>query len=224
MKTYKAPSTIKGDTVFSYLSSTHGYPVKKLFTPSYIKLAPRISKPLQLIHAFRATVERKFEPTPQDVEYERSCGRTHVRLQKPGMSSSFCVRAGHLSDFVHDGVYWRRTCEGENARCWMDSRINAVYMWRDHADCHPCSCLQPTEVCDKLATGTETIKPVLRTVLNGKLLTLSLDREISPPCGCRWSYHAGRVYIRIDVNGEAPIAILPVWTHLREVLESVGAS
>jgi hypothetical protein len=218
----KPPSTIRDGKVFCSLSDDDGYSVTKLFKPVTVKVPERCKPATFLVKAFRKITEREFEPTPQELDWHsRQKYQWPVRKQKPHIATSFSVRSGKLSDFVHDGVFWRRTKEGEHAHCWTDSRINAVYMWLDHEHAHPCQCSQRNEFTTKLAAGTETVKPVLESSINGMGVMLSLDRSIEGPRGVNWSYHTGQTFIRISLGSSPDVAIPYTYAKLERLLRHI---
>ena len=213
MITYDPPSIIKDGVVYSVLSSKCGYPVSELFTPALIDDNGRL--PQLFYKRFRQELERKFPPTSQDVEFEKRTGFPR-REQTPG--GEFSPRSGTINDWDRDGICWKRRVEGAHANCWTDSRVGAVYMWRDHKHSYGYDCSQSPDFRDKLATETETLKPVVYTVVGGRRVSLSIDRDIAAPHGVVWGYTTGQVYWRLDIEGRAPVAVKQVWTHLQELL------
>lgn len=170
------------------------YPFGSLFKPQVVV----VKTPRQLVKAVKARMNQKVEPT----QHERD---RNARTGWP-MSSVYYATDSFDSKDVYawkqEGIYWIRKIEGPNSHCWTNSRVGATVRWRNSPGSYCCfgrPYYEP-ETLQKFSRTMELLKPLVRTNLGGKTITISLERTLQPPHGTCWGITTGGHFFRVAVG------------------------
>jgi hypothetical protein len=195
------------------------YPFGRLFKPKLVVV--KTSK--QLVKAVKDALNQTVHPTQDELDW---CKRRNWPVSRKYYANDD-FDSNDVASWKQEGIYWIRKIQGPNSHCWTNSQVGATVRWRNSPGSYCCAGLPyyETETLEKFSHTMELLKPLVRSKLGGKMITISLERTLRPPQGTCWGIKTGALYFRVAVGEFSKdnygTRITKSWVALTQYLETL---
>ncbi len=202
--------------ITTYFNDCGLYPKRELFKPATLDLLDRGKITVDgLVRTIIKRVKSLYDaPGPlTDIDANRPC-------PFKGSSVGTSWDSDDRASWKQEGMRWQRVHEGTHPKCHSNDRLHAQAWWRDAIGRYPgiCGAWFPPETMKKFAATMEVYKPVLRIVLDGKVMLLALNRNIALSHGCIWGLSTGNTWWTLKSEGIVCATIGMSWAELSRIL------